>query len=83
MFNVETWYDLQHILFTNNIQAFHNKGTRRTTCIELVRRSQLNQMAPNVNIDILETWPTLGFEEEEGTTNIMMGNIEENLENIL
>ena len=34
-FDYETGYDLQNILFTNNIRAFHNRQNRRTTRIEV------------------------------------------------
>ena len=34
-FDYETGYDLQNILFTNNIRAIHNRQNRRTTRIEV------------------------------------------------
>ena len=34
-FYYETGYELQNILFTNNIRAFHNRQNRRTTRIEV------------------------------------------------
>ena len=42
-FAFETGYDLQHILFTNNIRAFHSRGWRNTTNIETIRRQQPHQ----------------------------------------
>ena len=37
-FGFETSYDLQSILFSNNLSVFHNRGIRRSTGIETVRR---------------------------------------------
>ena len=36
-FNYEIRYDLQHVLFTDNLRAFFNSGARRTTGIEFRR----------------------------------------------
>ena len=41
-FNFETRYDLQHILFNNNIRAFHNRSYRRTMGVEVIKRNQAN-----------------------------------------
>lgn len=37
-FVFETGYDLQSILFANKLSAYHNRGTRRSTGVETVRR---------------------------------------------
>ena len=42
-FSDATGYDLQHMLFTNNLRAFHNRGSRRTTRVESIRARQMNQ----------------------------------------
>ena len=36
-FDLETFYDLQSILFTSSLRAFHNRGANRTTGIEIVK----------------------------------------------
>ena len=42
-FGYSIGYDFQNILFTSNIRAFSNKGSRRTMGIESINRSQLHQ----------------------------------------
>ena len=83
---METRYDLQHILFTNNIQAFLNRGTRRKIGTESIIRSQLNQTTSYLNNEVPKTWPALGIEEEEeekeGNIDIMMEDTKENIKNL-
>ena len=48
-FNYEIKYDLQQVLFTNNLRAFFNKGASRTIWIEFKNRNinQSNQNTQN------------------------------------
>ena len=78
---MNTGYDLQHVLFINNIQTFHNRGSGRTMSIEPIRRSQMNQMDPNENTNIPDNWHATDKEKREENTDIQMGDTEENLEN--
>ena len=39
-FEVDIGYDLQHTLFTNKIKAFNSRSYRRTTEVEVIRRTQ-------------------------------------------
>ena len=48
-FDYETVYDLQNILFTNNIRAFHNRQNRRTTRIEVNDAEDNNDYIINGN----------------------------------
>ncbi|XWS61231.1 hypothetical protein CRYUN_Cryun07bG0108100 [Craigia yunnanensis] len=79
-FNVNTRYDLQHVLFTNKIKTFHNRGTRRTTGIESVRRYQMNQTGPIENAELPKTWLIPDRVDEEENTYIMMEDTENNPE---
>ncbi|XWS44913.1 hypothetical protein CRYUN_Cryun15aG0090800 [Craigia yunnanensis] len=46
-FEFVTGYDLQEFLFTNNLKAFYNRGTERSTRVEFFSLNPLNNQPSN------------------------------------
>ena len=67
-FEYEIGYDLHEVLFTNNLKAFHNRSSKRSTGIEFVNSNQHNHQDRNPEADHQIWNGNQGPEQDSGFT---------------